>query len=66
MFGNREIDSKEAWREGGAEGVAVHECNLSANGLVLEEVLLRRNHVCQNFFVRFHNGSHCLASNTGQ
>ena len=50
-----EVDGEEPWGERGAERVAVHEGNLGANRLVLEEVLLGRNHVCQNLLVGLHD-----------
>ena len=50
-----EVDGEEPWGERGAECVAIHEGNLGANRLVLEEVLLGRNHVCQNLLVGLHD-----------
>ena len=35
VLGHAEVDGEEARGEGGAEGVAVHQGNLSAHGLVL-------------------------------
>ena len=55
MFWYVEVDGEEPWGERGAERVAVHEGYLGADRLVLEEMLLGRNHVCQNLLVRLHD-----------
>ena len=34
--------------EGGAESVPIHQADLGVDGLVPEQVLLRRDHVLQN------------------
>ena len=41
--------------EGGAESVPIHQADLGVDGLVPEQVLLRRDHVLQNLFVRTHD-----------
>lgn len=55
MFWYGEVDGEESRGERGAERVAVHESYLGADRLVLEEVLLGRNHVRQNLLVRLHD-----------
>ena len=50
-----EVDGEESWGEGGAERVAVHQGNLGAHGLVLEEMLPGGDHVCQDLLVGLHN-----------
>ena len=45
VFGYGEVEREEARSEGRAEGVAVHECYLSADRLVFEEVLAWGYHV---------------------
>ena len=66
MLGDGEVDGEESRSEGGAEGVAVHEGYLSADGLMLQEVLLRGDHVRQYLLVGLHDGRHSLASDGGQ
>ena len=55
VFWYGEVDGEEPRGERGAERVAVHEGNLGADRLVLEEVLLGRNHVRQNLLVGLHD-----------
>ena len=61
-----EVDGEETRTEGGAKGVAVHQSYLCADWLMLEQVLLRGDHVCQDLSVRLHNGRHCLTSDGRQ
>ena len=46
VFWNGEIDGEEAWVQGGAEDVAIHEGYLCAHWLVLQEMFLWWDHVC--------------------
>ena len=60
MFHNLQVYGEQSWLQGRAKGVAVHEANLSVDGLMPQEVLSRRYHVLQNVFVRCHNFGHGL------
>ena len=55
MLGYGEVDGEEPWGEGGAECVAVHQGNLGAHGLVLEEMLPRGDHIRQDLLVGLRN-----------
>ena len=55
VFVDGEVDGEETRGEGGAEGVAVHEGDLGGHRLVLEEMFLGRDHVCQDLAVGLHD-----------
>ena len=48
MLHDIEVHGEEAGLQGGAEGVALHQADLSVGRLVAEQVLLRGNHVLQH------------------
>ena len=66
VFMNGEVDRKQPRGERGAESVAVHQCYLCADWLVLEEVFLRGYHVGENLAMGFHDLCHSLLGDLGQ
>ena len=66
MFTDRHINGKQSGSKRHAESVAVHESDLRADGLMLEEVFLWRDHVGQNLTMRFHDLCYGLVGDLGQ
>ena len=63
---NGEIDQEQSRSQRGAEHVAIHQSYLCADGLVLEEVLLWRDHVSEDFSMRLYDLGDGLVGDLGQ